>query len=242
MTDKYQSGALLRQYLDFHYLGESPDYLPHHPLPPQVLGFPRRCADWTARHALRHGRVLDLGCAVGAASFVLAREFSEVIGIDSSTSFIAAARELARSGVFRTSESAWEVFSDVRKTVPDFRVGDAAALPGGLGVFDAVLMANLLCRLSDPGKCLEGLRPHVAAGSVLVLLTPGSWDEAYTPADRQLVPMLPALKARLESWCDLLEIRSFPFVLREHARKAEFTVALGTAWRVKPGQAPVPEV
>lgn len=233
MTDKYETGVLLEQYLDFHYLGESPDYLPHHPLPPQVLGFPRRCADWTARHALRHGRVLDLGCAVGGASFVLAREFSEVVGIDYSTPFIAAARELAQSGIFRTSESAWEVFSDVRKTVPDFRLGDACALPEDLGVFDAVMMANLLCRLPDPAACLQGIRRHVREGSVIVLFTPCSWDEAFTPKEKQLVPTLPAVKELLGSWCDLLEVRDFPFVLREHERKAEFTVALGTAWRVR---------
>jgi len=233
MTDKYESGPLLRQYLDFHFQGESTQYLPHHPLPGGVLGYPRRCADWTARHATRHGRALDLGCAVGGSSFVLARAFSEVLGIDFSSSFITAAQTLAEFGVFRDSETQWEVFSDVRKTVPDFRVADACALPADLGVFDAVLMANLLCRLPDPGGCLEGLRRHVRSGSVLVLMTPCSWDAAYTPKEKQLVPTLPALKVLLEPWCALLEVREFAFVLREHERKAEFTVAQGSAWRVK---------
>jgi SAM-dependent methyltransferase len=233
MTDRYETGVLLKQYLDFHYRGEDASYLPLHPLPLGVLSYPRRCADWVVRHTQRFGRALDLGCAVGGSSFVLARSFAEVVGIDYSESFIGAARELAETGVFRNSEEGWEVFSEVRKTVPGFRRGDACALPEDLGVFDAVLMANLLCRLPDPAACLEGLRRHVRAGSVLVLTTPCSWDEAYTPREKQLVPTLEGLKAALEPWCSLVEVREMPFVLRDHARRAEFTVAQGSVWRVK---------
>lgn len=243
MTDKYETGELLAQYLDFHFQGEDAAYLPHHPLPNSVLAYPRRCADWTVRHATLHGRALDLGCAVGGASFVLSRSFKEVVGIDFSRQFIDAARTLAETGVFRSSEKEWTCFpmigktgngfSDDRKRAPDFRVGDACALSKDLGVFDAVMMANLLCRLPDPAACLDGIRKHVHSGSVIVLMTPCSWDEAFTPKEKQLVPTLPALKSLLEPWCDLLEVRDFPFVLRVHERRAEYTVALGTAWRVR---------
>jgi SAM-dependent methyltransferase len=236
MTDKYETGVLLEQYLDFHFRGEEDSYLPHHPLPKGVLSYPRRCADWTIRHAARFDRALDLGCAVGGSSLVLARDFGEVIGIDFSNQFIEAARTLAETGVFRQSEKEWSCFPTVGngpEAVPDFRVGDACALPEDLGVFDAVMMANLLCRLPDPAACLQGIRRHVREGSVIILFTPCSWDEAFTPKEKQLVPTLPALKELLGSWCDLLEIRDFPFVLKVHERRAEFTVALGTAWRVR---------
>lgn len=232
MTDRYETGVLLKQYLDFHYRGEDAAYLPLHPLPPGLLAYPRRCADWVVRHTERFGRALDLGCAVGGSSFVLARSFEEVVGVDFSVSFIGAARELAADGVFRCSEEEWEVFSEVRKTVPVFRRGDACALPEDLGVFDAVLMANLLCRLPDPAACLAGLRRHVRAGSVLVFTTPCSWDEAYTPREKQLVPTLEGLTVLLSPWCRLLEVREMPFVLRDHQRRAEFTVAQGSVWRV----------
>lgn len=233
MTEPYETGVLLRQYLDFHYRGEDAGYLPLHPFPHGLLAYPRRCADWTIRQAIRHGRALDLGCAVGGSSFVLARGFSEVVGIDFSKQFISAAKTLADEGVFRDSQQEWVVFSELRRTVPTFQVGDACALPEDLGVFDAVLMANLLCRLPDPAACLRGIRRHVRPGSVLVILTPCSWDEAFTPKEKQLVPTLPALKEMLGSWCDLLEVRDVPFALKVHERRAEFTVAQGTAWRVR---------
>ena len=76
MSSAYESEALLAQYLAFHYLGDQPDYLPYHPLPDGVLCYPGRCADWLNRACGLHGRALDLGCAVGRASFELSRDFA----------------------------------------------------------------------------------------------------------------------------------------------------------------------
>jgi SAM-dependent methyltransferase len=47
--------------------------------------------------------------------------------------------------------------------------GDACALPAGLGTFDAVLAANLLCRVPDPQACLAGIADALNPGGVLVL-------------------------------------------------------------------------
>jgi putative 4-mercaptohistidine N1-methyltranferase len=205
-----------------------------------VLGYPARCADWLARSAGAHGRALDLGCAVGRASFELSRDFPEVVGIDLSRSFIAAAETLRAEGVFRRSEAGHAPSSDARKIArpaachPErvrFAVGDACDLPADLGDFDAVLMANLLCRLPDPAACLRGILRHLRPGAVLVITTPCSWDEAYTPRDRWLRPTLAAIRGLLEGDCDLLETREMPFVIREHERRAQYTVAQGSAWR-----------
>lgn len=104
MTDGYESDALLRQYLDFHYRSGDPDYLPHHPLPDGVLDYPRRCAALLIEYAETTDHALDLGCAVGGASFELATAFNTVTGIDFSSAFIRAATALAREGVFRLPE------------------------------------------------------------------------------------------------------------------------------------------
>jgi len=233
MTNPYETPVLLRQYLDFHYRGETPDYLPHHTLPHGVLAFPRRCAEKLIRHASRFDRALDLGCAVGGAAFVLASEFSEVHGIDFSQTFVTVATELAASGVFRSSEDAWTPPSELRKSAPVFSQGDACDLPADSGCFDAILLANLLCRLPDPAACLQGLRQHSRTGTVLLITTPCSWDSAYTPPEKQLLPTLERLHELLDSWCDCLETDEMPFVLRDHPRRAQFTVAQSTLWRVK---------
>ena len=41
-------------------------------------------------------RALDLGCAVGRASFELARYFEDVVGVDYSQAFVDTANELKR--------------------------------------------------------------------------------------------------------------------------------------------------
>jgi len=232
LPDHYQSDDLLRQYLDFHYRSQEEDYLPHHPISEELTGYPERCADVVAEFANTRARALDLGCAVGASSFALAETFDEVIGIDFSSTFIQAATPLAREGEFRTPERVYHPSSEPRKCVPVFQTGDACALDPGLGTFDAVLMANLLCRLPDPAACLSGLKRITDAGSILVFTTPCSWDETYTPRDKWLFPTLEGLHTHLDDWCDCLEVSDLPFVLRDHERRAQYTVAQASVWKV----------
>lgn len=232
MTNPYETGEALRQYLDFHYRGHLPDYLPRHRFAENVLGYPKRCADWVVQHATSHGRALDLGCAVGASTFALTTRFREVTGVDFSRRFTETATTLRDHGVFRTPEDTWSLPSDVRKTRARFLQGDACNLPEDLGAFDAALLANLLCRVPDPAACLRGLKKHLKPGAVLVICSPTSWDTAHTPRDKWLDPIEAHLHQLLDPWCHLLETRDMPFVLRIHARRAEHTVAHGSVWRV----------
>lgn len=239
VTLDYEEANVLSEYLSFHYRGDREDYLPLHPLPSAVLGYPRRCAEavFSHRKASQRNRVLDLGCAVGRSTFELSAEFSDVLGIDLSRSFIEAACQLRDSGTLRWSEkqtcgSSEERTAQVRSPWhPErvtFEVGDACALRPDLGTFDAILMANLLCRLPDPAACLGDVARMLNPDGILVLTTPMSWSDACTPPDRwvnesQLASCLPGLS--------LIEEGELPFVLREHARKAQFTVAKLTVWQ-----------
>ena len=62
--------------------------------------------------------------------------------------------------------------------------GDACALPPDLAQLDAVLAANLLCRLPDPSKLLARLPALVKPGGVLVLVSPYSWLPGWTPKEK----------------------------------------------------------
>jgi len=62
-----------------------------------------------------------------------------------------------------------------------FHCGDACNLPSDLGQFGCVLAANLICRLPNPYKFLDRLPSLVAPGGILVLTTPFSWSEEFTP-------------------------------------------------------------
>ena len=67
-----------------------------------------------------------------------------------------------------------------------FPQGDACKLPAGLGRFDAVLAANLLCRVPDPQACLQGIAEALNPGGVLVLTSPFTWMEDYTAKSKWL--------------------------------------------------------
>ena len=62
-----------------------------------------------------------------------------------------------------------------------FYQGDACNLPSDLGQFGCVLAANLVCRLPNPYQFLDRLPSLVAPGGVLVITSPYSWLEKFTP-------------------------------------------------------------
>jgi 2-polyprenyl-3-methyl-5-hydroxy-6-metoxy-1,4-benzoquinol methylase len=81
---------------------------------------------------------LDIGCATGRTSLVLASQFDEVIGIDLSNAFIEAANKVLH-----------EKHSDLANKVK-FVVGDACKLENSLGKFSLIFGGNLIDRLYDP--------------------------------------------------------------------------------------------
>jgi SAM-dependent methyltransferase len=68
--------------------------------PRDAACFPARCAELVAKHASVAAEdgaplcALDVGCAVGGASFELARTFDAVVGLDFSHAFVHAAKRL----------------------------------------------------------------------------------------------------------------------------------------------------
>ncbi len=78
--------------------------------PRDAANFPARCAALAAKHApSREGgrltRALDVGCAVGGATFELARSFSYVAGVDFSQAFVNAAKRLQARAVRRAQHA-----------------------------------------------------------------------------------------------------------------------------------------
>src|SRR5690606_25681243 len=118
----------------------------------------------------------------------------------------------------------------------------ATAQASGLELtgFDAVLLSNLLCRLPDPAACLRQFvddKRLLQPGGVLVLISPNSWMEQYTPpqsfldgADSEAA--LAGIAAILDGF-ELLHEEDLPFMLREHRRKYEYVVSQVSVWRKK---------
>lgn len=245
----YESPKLLGEYLLLHYGGASE--LRHEALPvdPAVTAtpFPVRCVREMLDTGLlpRGARALEVGCAVGAASFELARFCNHVEASDYSRSFISAAQILQREGSLAATRSVEgditlpliaRVPAEIDRSLISFSVADATNLPDDLGSFDVVLAANLLCRLPDPDAFLTRASTLLKPGGQLLLTTPFTWFEEYTPRERWIGGLSSDQRSeqeltrrlqenfRLHHRCDL------PFLIREHERKFQLGIALGTSW------------
>jgi putative 4-mercaptohistidine N1-methyltranferase len=255
--DVYETQQLLNEYLLMHY-GSSEDVMPYGFGPVDSAAFAQRCARMLADAAregeITGGRALDVGCAVGGAAFELARHFDAVTGVDLSRSFIDAAEVLRRDGRLdyarkeegrlATPRTA-EIDPAVDRGRVTFRQADACALPAEYEGFDAVLMANLLCRLPSPRACLSrlgGPRGLVRPGGYLLLVSPYSWLEQFTPVEAWLggferdgvsIRAADTLRAMLGSEFELVKEEDVPLVIREHARKFQYIVSHAMLWRRK---------
>ena len=105
-------------------------------------------------------------------------------------------------------------------------------LPDTLGKFDLVHAANLICRLSEPLRFLSRLPSLLNSGGHLLLTTPCTWLADFTPPDRWPAgSTLDWLKETLAPGFTLVQQKDLPFLIREHARKFQWSVALGTVWQ-----------
>lgn len=241
MDNIYETPKLLSEYLLFHYGTES-EVLPWDFGPASALEFAVRSVArlLDSPRVPAGARALDLGCAVGRSSYELARVAAEVIGIDFSASFVEAADRIRIKGTHdyvRLDEGAATTRLQAKR--PEaveanrirFEVGDAMQLRTDLGSFDVVHAANLLCRLNNPTLLLERLPALVRPGGQLLLTTPCTWLEEFTPPDRwPQGATLGWLREQLSASFELQHEENLPFLIREHARKFQWSVAQGTRW------------
>lgn len=241
----YESDRLVREYLLFHY-GEPEEQLPWKFGPRDALGFARRCVRELIDPLVlpQDARALDIGCAVGGASFELARYCRDVTGIDYSAAFIDAAEIIRNNGALdylysvegeRTERAVARAPEDVDCSRIKFTVGDAMAVPADVGEFDVVLAGNLLCRLPDPRVFIARLPSLVKKGGQLLLTTPFTWLEEFTPrgnwiGGRDGVSSADELASLLRPSFKLDLSVELPFLIREHARKFQWSVARGARW------------
>lgn len=253
--ERYETDALLNQYMLFHYgsAQENRDeVIAANVGHPSVPSFVDATVELATRFSAGFDKVLDLGCAVGAASFALSRSFAQVVGLDYSQSFIDAAKRLQRdggspyqrheSGRYYTTLNA-VVAEDIDRSRVEFVRGDAANLhapevAGKMQDFDAVLLSNLLCRLPNPEACLRQFVDDPALlkpGGILVLVSPNSWMPEYTPQEHYLdgetsAAALAKIASILEGF-ERVHEGDLPFMIREHRRKYEYVVSQVSVWR-----------
>ncbi|XP_020368585.2 uncharacterized protein LOC109913482 [Rhincodon typus] len=249
----YETQRALNEYLLFHF-GSSQELSLYINDTVALQNFPQRCAQECLKYFTQQSgvpnRALDIGCAVGRASFEMARVFQEVVGIDYSLSFVSACNQLKEKGqlpycALTEGELGTQhmavVPTDIDRTRCFFRQGDACNLSSDLGSFGCVLAANLICRLPDPFAFFHRLPELVAPGGILVITSPYTWLEEFTPKSRWLggykdvsgneVRGFDTMKRVFSPHFELLAEKNEPIVIRETARKHQWTMAHMTIWR-----------
>jgi len=241
----YETDQLVTQYLEFHY-------------GPEALGisnFPRACVETAIRHVPqdRRQKCLDIGCSVGRSAFEFARFFRHVDAVDFSARFIQSGVRLQQG-----SDLIYEIPTEGELTLSRtislgrlgledagprvlFMQGDACNLKAVYAGYDLVFAGNLIDRLYDPSLFLDGIASRILAGGLLVITSPYTWLEDYTPKDKWIggrrehgepLSTLAGLTRLLEPRFSLVDREDVPFVIRETARKHQHSIAEMTIWRL----------
>ena len=247
IVSNYENDKMLSEYAEFHYGDRYYD----------VANFPQTLANIAIKALGKQPakRALDIGCAVGRASFELAKHFDHVTGIDFSARLINLGVQLAEQGVIRYSiadegellhyreRRLAELGLDSVSDKVEFLQGDACNLKAHFNAYDLVLAANLIDRLYDPALFLSTIHERINSGGVLLIASPYTWLEEHTKKehwvggikkDGENVTTLDGLKSLLEANFDLMEApQQVPFVIRETSRKFQHTLSDVTLWKRK---------
>lgn len=243
----YDSTKALSQYLFFHY--PEPSELENYPRAPiEGLHFIKECVGFVRRDLVSpNAFAVDLGCAVGRASFELSCVAAKVIGVDLSEQFIAAANILKSDSALDyrlivegelTKPACAIVPSDALRDRVVFQVGDVLAIGNEFKNADIVLALNLLDRVRKPSAFLESMATVVKSGGQLILASPFSWLADFTPKENWLGgystggeeirardvlgKLLPAFTFDRE--------KNVPYLIREHARLYQWGVSYVSRW------------
>ena len=248
-TEYYEDNTTLAQYLEFHF-GES-----WH----GEANFPKELADAViaALDGRPTTRALDVGCACGRTTLELARHFDHVDGMDYSHRFVDKCREVIRDGFARYARPEEGALVSYQKrslaslglepytNKVSFHQGDACDLAPELKGYDVVVAGNLIDRLYNPSKFLDDIYQRINDLGLLVIASPYTWLEEYTPReqwlggfetdDGQPYTTLDGLKDKLDGRFQLLtEPRSLPFVIRETRNKFQHSFSELSIWEKLP--------
>ena len=242
----YETDELISQYCEFHYGSENFG----------VKNFCQNSVELLKPYLkdIKTSKALDLGCSVGRASFELAKTFDEVMGIDFSANFINVGVKLKiyDSLIYKVKKEG-EIFEEKSVSLKDlgledikdkvsFMQGDACNLKDIYTGYDLVFCSNLIDRLYYPKRFLDDVPSRVNKDGLLVLLSPYTWLEAYTPKqnwlggyikDNKEVSTLETLKENLSSNFELVDTLDVPFVIKETARKYQHTISQMSIWKRK---------
>lgn len=254
IRNTYETSETVAQYIEFQY-GDQ-----YFEVPNFAVTCARLCIDLFNTHPKSNApqRALDLGCATGRSAFELATYFKSVEAIDFSANLIKVPIQLQEKGIQRyviQQEGALVKYKEIAlkhyegyEAIKDrvtFLQGDACNLSDKFSEYDLVFAGNLLDRLYDPALFLKQIKSRIRDYGFLVLTSPYTWLEEFTPKDKWLggfkaatgenYTTLDGLSDNLMPEFELMHAPTdVPFVIRETARKFQHTLAQLSVWQKHP--------
>jgi SAM-dependent methyltransferase/uncharacterized protein YbaR (Trm112 family) len=178
----YNSKGMLSSYLWSHYCD-----LLHDPNATDAYKV------WSSYFRDTDGCALDIGCSVGRLTFELSKTHSNVIGIDTSVSFIQKARELMGHKRLQFDMVIEGLITEKRSCDfdncwnydrVDFIVADAMALPFPPKTFSTIASVNILEKVPNPMQHLMDINRVLRdKKSMFMFSDPFSWDEAVVDTE-----------------------------------------------------------
>lgn len=245
----YETDQMVAKYIEAHF-GEPILDVPN---------FPVACIE--SFSGLLQGRntqrALDIGCAAARSAFELAKHYDHVDAVDLSVRLIEAPANLQSSGRQRyvlADEGELQLYREIRlenfpeyipvKDKISFMQGDACNLVEKYSNYDLVFAGNVLDRLYDPQKFLQTIKSRINPGGLLVIASPHTWMEEYTPREKWLggykadtgesYTTMEGLRDALEDSFTLINNPvDIPFTIRETQRKFHYGVSELTVWERK---------
>ena len=243
--DVYETDELVSQYCEFHF-GDSCFGIPN---------FSKALAE-LALQAVgdgAKGKALDIGCSVGRAAFEIAQAFDAVDALDFSARFVKVGARMQQQGRIRYErQEEGELVTFQERTLEElgltgdysnisFMQQDATNMKPIFSGYDLVIAANLIDRLNDPARFLEDLPNRINTGGILLIASPYTWLEEFTPKEKWLggfkkdgepVTTLDGLHGRLDNHFErIADPVKVPFVIRETMHKHQHTLSEVTIWK-----------
>lgn len=246
----YADPKVLAQYAAFHFTpGDAENY---------PLRCAQRCVEAMNQLGVPKGQAIEFGAGPGRAAMELTKDFESVVGSDFSQHLIDIGKELLVEDKIQWTSGT----SEIQARPSDFGIGSAEKNRLELRCLDAcaptppvdeascdlVCGFNLIDRLPDPKAFLDEAGRRLRPGGFLVISSPYTWLESFTPKDKWLgcfkygdndapttIEALRDYLTRGESpqFEEALPPEDLPFVLQETPRLRQETKAEMSFWRKK---------
>lgn len=200
-------------------------------------------------------KALNIGCKVGRTSFELAKEFSEVTGLDFSARQLKAGVNMRDNGAIRyTLTEEDQLVSHHEKLLKDFGLqetaarvnffqGDISNLLSKYTGYNLIVIENALERAYKPKNLLQIIHQRLLPGGVLVIASTYDWQDEFTEKENRLggyrldgepFSSLDAIKEILSANFKLLQSPvELPFLLHQNARRSTYFTSQVTVWQKK---------